>query len=98
MKMNAAVLWDVNGDWSIEEVDLDGLVSGVVARGTLRASTQIEPADVFVIAVPTPFGEAPKSFIVNLTFLKKSSWPKMPSKNKNKGLLDPAENGSKSPY
>ena len=39
----------------IEEVDLDGLVSGVVARGTLRASTQVEPADVFVIAVPTPF-------------------------------------------
>ena len=40
----------------IEEVDLDGLVSGVVARGTLRASTAVEPADVFVIAVPTPFG------------------------------------------
>src|SRR5207253_445750 len=41
----------------IEEVDLDGLVSGVVARGSLRASVEIEPADVFVIAVPTPFGE-----------------------------------------
>jgi UDP-N-acetyl-D-mannosaminuronic acid dehydrogenase len=41
----------------IEEVDLDGLVSGVVARGTLRASTAIEPADVFVIAVPTPFDD-----------------------------------------
>jgi UDP-N-acetyl-D-mannosaminuronic acid dehydrogenase len=41
----------------IEEVDLDGLVSGVIARGTLRASTQIEPSDVFLIAVPTPFGE-----------------------------------------
>ena len=46
-----------SGRIHIEEVDLDGLVSGVVARGTLRASTQIEPADVFVIAVPTPFGE-----------------------------------------
>ncbi len=44
-----------SGRVHIEEVDLDGLVSGVVARGTLRASTQIEPADVFVIAVPTPF-------------------------------------------
>ena len=41
----------------IEEVDLDGLVSGVVARGTLRASTEIAPADVFVIAVPTPFAD-----------------------------------------
>lgn len=46
-----------SGRVHIEEVDLDGLVSGVVARGTLRASTVIEPADVFVIAVPTPFGE-----------------------------------------
>ena len=39
----------------IEEVDLDGLVSGVVQRGLLRASSQIEPCDVFVVAVPTPF-------------------------------------------
>ncbi len=44
-----------SGRVHIEEVDLDGLVSGVVARGSLRASTQIAPADVFVIAVPTPF-------------------------------------------
>lgn len=46
-----------SGKVHIEEVDLDGLVSGVVARGNLRASMQIEPSDVFVIAVPTPFGE-----------------------------------------
>jgi UDP-N-acetyl-D-mannosaminuronic acid dehydrogenase len=46
-----------SGRVHIEEVDLDGLVSGVVARGTLRASLTIEPADVFVIAVPTPFDE-----------------------------------------
>ena len=46
-----------SGKVHIEEVDLDGLVSGVVARGTLRASTVIEAADVFVIAVPTPFGD-----------------------------------------
>ena len=44
-----------SGKVHIEEVDLDGLVSGVVARGHMRASTLIEPADVFVIAVPTPF-------------------------------------------
>ncbi|CAN5459156.1 UDP-N-acetyl-D-mannosamine dehydrogenase VpsB [soil metagenome] len=46
-----------SGRVHIEEVDLDGLVSGVVARGSLRASLQIEPADVFVIAVPTPFDD-----------------------------------------
>lgn len=46
-----------NGRVHIEEVDLDGLVQGVVARGLLRASTQVEPSDVFVIAVPTPVSE-----------------------------------------
>jgi len=46
-----------SGRVHIEEVDLDGLVQGVVARGDLRASLQIEPADVFVIAVPTPFAD-----------------------------------------
>ena len=39
----------------IEEVDLDGLVRGVVDRGLLRAATMAEPSDVFLIAVPTPF-------------------------------------------
>ena len=43
------------GEIHIEEVDLDGLVRGVVQRGMLKASTEIAPADVFVIAVPTPF-------------------------------------------
>ncbi|MET1757048.1 UDP-N-acetyl-D-mannosamine dehydrogenase [Novosphingobium sp. RD2P27] len=43
------------GEIHIEEVDLDGLVQGVVARGLLSASTTVAPADVFVIAVPTPF-------------------------------------------
>jgi len=43
------------GDIHIEEVDLDGLVQAVVARGTLRASADMPVADVYVIAVPTPF-------------------------------------------
>ena len=43
------------GEIHIEEVDLDGLVQGVVQRGMLTASAEIVPADVFVIAVPTPF-------------------------------------------
>lgn len=45
------------GEIHIEEVDLDGLVQGVVARGLLKASTEMAPADVFVIAVPTPFDQ-----------------------------------------
>jgi UDP-N-acetyl-D-mannosaminuronic acid dehydrogenase len=43
------------GKVHIEEVDLDALVQGVVTRGLLRASTTVEAADVFLIAVPTPF-------------------------------------------
>ncbi|MCB2078728.1 MAG: UDP-N-acetyl-D-mannosamine dehydrogenase [Novosphingobium sp.] len=43
------------GEIHIEEVDLDGLVQGVVQRGLLSASTEVASADVFVIAVPTPF-------------------------------------------
>ncbi|MEO1222410.1 MAG: UDP-N-acetyl-D-mannosamine dehydrogenase, partial [Pseudomonadota bacterium] len=43
------------GEVHIEEVDLDGLVQSVVHDGMLTASLDVEPADVFVIAVPTPF-------------------------------------------
>ncbi len=43
------------GEIHIEEVDLDGLVHGVVQRGLLSAALAVAPADVFVIAVPTPF-------------------------------------------
>lgn len=43
------------GKIHIEEIDLEGVVHGVVQRGLLRAATAIEPADVFVIAVPTSF-------------------------------------------
>ncbi len=43
------------GEIHIEEVDLDGLVHGVVARGLFSASIAMAPADVFIIAVPTPF-------------------------------------------
>ena len=54
--VNADVVDIINrGEIHIEEVDLDGLVQGVVARKMLRASTMVEPSDVFVIAVPTPF-------------------------------------------
>ena len=56
--VNPHVVDTINrGEIHIEEVDLDGLVQGVVSRKLLRASTVVEPADVFVIAVPTPFDE-----------------------------------------
>lgn len=44
-----------SGNVHIVEPDLDILVQGVVNAGTFRAVTRPEPADVFLIAVPTPF-------------------------------------------
>jgi len=43
------------GKTHIVEPDLDIVVRSVVATGNLRASTIAEPADVFLVAVPTPF-------------------------------------------
>lgn len=45
------------GQVHIEENDLDELVQEVVTQGHLHASTRVTPADVFVIAVPTPIRE-----------------------------------------
>lgn len=43
----------------IVEPDLDMLVHTAVTEGYLRATTTPEPADAFLIAVPTPFKEGP---------------------------------------
>ena len=43
------------GKAHIVEVDLDGLLQGVVANGSLKAQTMPSKADAFIIAVPTPF-------------------------------------------
>jgi len=43
------------GGVHIVEPDLDGLVRGAVLSGRLRAVLAAEPADTFIIAVPTPF-------------------------------------------
>ena len=44
-----------NGDIHIVEPDLDIVVHAAVKEGYLKASTQTEEADAFLIAVPTPF-------------------------------------------
>ncbi|MEH6470746.1 MAG: UDP-N-acetyl-D-mannosamine dehydrogenase [Halopseudomonas sp.] len=43
------------GEVHIVEPDLDIIVKAVVTTGKLRASLVTEPADAFMIAVPTPF-------------------------------------------
>lgn len=45
------------GKVHIAEPDLDGLVQKVVSRGNLKAMLKAEPADAFIIAVPTPLTE-----------------------------------------
>lgn len=47
----------------IEEPGLGDLVKNACKKGLLRASTQVEPADVFIIAVPTPMNEEKKSVL-----------------------------------
>ena len=48
------------GEIHIVEPDLDILVKSAVNSGNLTASLQPVPADVFIIAVPTPFREGKK--------------------------------------
>jgi len=43
-----------SGRIHLAEPDLAGLVKQVVTDGLLSASTRVEPADAFIIAVPTP--------------------------------------------
>jgi len=58
---NAAVVEKINrGEVHIVEPDLDKIVHDAVAEGKLRAATEPEPADAFIIAVPTPFTDGNK--------------------------------------
>ncbi|PLX15524.1 MAG: hypothetical protein C0601_12820 [Candidatus Muiribacterium halophilum] len=64
--VNQDVVDTINkGEIHIVEPDLEGLVKYDVERGYLRASTKPVDADVFVIAVPTPFKKAGNSKTVN---------------------------------
>jgi UDP-N-acetyl-D-mannosaminuronic acid dehydrogenase len=64
------------GNIHIVEPELDFLVRAAVSQGYLRAVTQPEPADAFLIAVPTPFypvtreGEIPQP---DLRFVESAS-------------------------
>ncbi|WP_018152970.1 UDP-N-acetyl-D-mannosamine dehydrogenase [Leeia oryzae] len=49
------------GKIHIVEPELDMLVHAAVTEGYLRATTQPEPADAFLIAVPTPFMDGHKA-------------------------------------
>ena len=58
VEVNPAIVEVINsGRIHIVEPDLDMLVQGAVTAGKLRATLEPEPADAFIIAVPTPFRE-----------------------------------------
>jgi UDP-N-acetyl-D-mannosaminuronic acid dehydrogenase len=55
---NAATIAAINaGEVPVVEPDLDVVVAGAVARGLFTASNAMPEADVYMIAVPTPFKE-----------------------------------------
>jgi len=54
----------------IQEPDLDTLVSAALHSGRLRLATTPEPADVFIIAVPTPF--LPETRAADLRFVEQA--------------------------
>lgn len=60
--INQSVVDTINdGRIHIVEPALDGLVRHVVAKGLLTASTKPDNADVYLVAVPTPFKENHKA-------------------------------------
>jgi UDP-N-acetyl-D-mannosaminuronic acid dehydrogenase len=66
--INPALVESVNrGRPHISEPDLDVLLRKVVQAGKLRASLLPEPADAFVLAVPTPFRD---NYVPDLSYIE----------------------------
>lgn len=64
MDVSAHAVDTINrGEIHIVEPDLDAYVRSGVAAGRLRAFSEVQPADIYMICVPTPFhegGQVPK--------------------------------------
>ncbi len=58
------------GEIHIVEPDLDIVVHAAVAEGYLRATRTPEPADAFIMAVPTPFND---DYSADLSYIKAAS-------------------------
>jgi len=69
--INADTVNTINrGEIHIHEPDLDILVKSAVQSGKLKAATKPAAADIFIIAVPTPFTEGHKP---DLTFVENAT-------------------------
>lgn len=69
------------GKIHIVEKDLDELVQKVVQSGHLKATTQPEPADAFMIAVPTPFKDGHKPDLSYVEAASRSIAPVLQKEN-----------------
>lgn len=66
--INSATVEAVNrGEVPFVEPELGTTVAGAVKQGTLRAQKDTPPADVYIVAVPTPFGE---NHAADLTYIE----------------------------
>ncbi len=72
LDVNPSVVDTVNkGEIHIIEPDLDMIVHAAVKEGYLRATLSAEPAEAFLIAVPTPFKtEQDKSHVPDLKYIE----------------------------
>ena len=51
-----------NGKIHIVEADLDASVKSAISSGQLKAFNKIQPSDVYIICVPTPFHKNNKNY------------------------------------
>src|SRR5690554_3245365 len=75
LDVNPEVVDTINkGEIHIVEPDLDMIVHAAVKEGYLRATLQPEPADAFLVAVPTPFkAEAGKTHVPDLKYIESAA-------------------------
>jgi len=70
-----------NGGIHIEEPGLHTLVQAAIKSGKLKAATKPEPADIFIIAVPTPITEEKKADLNYIKSAAKSIAPLISKEN-----------------
>ena len=71
MDVSSHVVDTINrGELHIVEPDLDAYVHSAVLNGMLKASTEVKPADIFILCVPTPFHQNNGIPMPNIDYVK----------------------------
>ena len=74
MDVNQHVVDTINrGEIHIVEPDLDAYVHSAVSKGMLKAYTEVKPADVYIICVPTPFHDSEGIPTPNINYVKEAA-------------------------